>query len=84
MIKQKHSLGQVFLKDKKYIERIVSALDVKGKNVLEIGPGEGVLSSRIVSKANKLYCVEIDPDLCRLLRDKFKVIQSVKIICSDI
>jgi 16S rRNA (adenine1518-N6/adenine1519-N6)-dimethyltransferase len=84
MIKQKHSLGQVFLKDKKYIKIIVSTLDIKGKNVLEIGPGEGVLSSCIAQAANKLYCVEIDSRLCRLLRQKFKDTQSVEIICSDI
>ena len=39
-----HSLGQVFLKDKHYIKKIVDSLVVDNEEVLEIGSGTGMIS----------------------------------------
>ena len=55
MIKAKKSLGQNFLIDKKILEKIVNATEIKDKIILEIGPGTGNLTSFIFKKNPKKY-----------------------------
>ena len=43
----KRSLGQNFLNDKNIIKKIVSLVNVKNKNIVEIGPGKGALLVRL-------------------------------------
>lgn len=63
--------GQNFLIDEGAIERILHALDLKGgENLLEIGPGLGVLTERLLEKDLTLYAVEIDRDLAALLEEE--------------
>lgn len=83
-MKLSQSFGQVFLKDKKYIDRILSCLDIEEQEVLEIGAGDGRISERILPKAKYLYCVEIDRRFCDLLRKKFSPAANLEIIQSDI
>ena len=73
MIKAKKSLGQNFLIDNNIIKKILEITDIKDKEVLEVGPGTGNLTTEII-KANpkKLYLVEKDNDLSKLLNEKFK------------
>ena len=54
MIKAKKSLGQNFLIDKNIIDKIVNLIDIKDKNILEIGPGTGNLSEQILKKKNQI------------------------------
>jgi 16S rRNA (adenine1518-N6/adenine1519-N6)-dimethyltransferase len=84
MIRQKRSLGQVFLKDKKYIEKIINCLDLEDKKVLEIGPGKGEITYLIGKEAKKLYCLEIDQRFYSFLKKKFSPKSNVEIICADI
>ena len=49
-IKAKKSLGQNFLIDREVLEKIVSTIDITGKEVLEIGPGSGNLTKYILKK----------------------------------
>ena len=49
-VKPKKSLGQHFLKDNNIANKIVDSLDGKSKNVLEIGPGMGVLTKFLLKK----------------------------------
>lgn len=83
-MKQKHSLGQVFLKNKKYIDKIFDFTDFNEKRVLEIGPGNGDISAIIAQNSKELTCVEIDKGLCAYLQDKFKTSDNVVIVNSDI
>lgn len=83
-IRQKHSLGQIFLRDKKYIRKILTNLDIDGKTVLEIGPGKGEISDYLHQRAKYLYCVEIDPRFCNFLKNKFRKKSNVKIIQGNI
>ena len=53
MIKAKKSLGQNFLIDKNILEKIVNLTEIKNKNILEIGPGTGSLTSNILKKNQK-------------------------------
>ncbi len=46
----KKSLGQNFLIDKNVIRKIVNLVDIKKKNVIEIGPGDGALTDEIIKK----------------------------------
>ena len=64
MIKAKKSLGQNFLIDKNIIEKIINIVEIKNKNVLEIGPGTGNLTSKILDKApKKVTVIEKDKNL---------------------
>ena len=44
----KKSLGQNILIDKNIIRKIVNLVDIKNKNVIEIGPGDGALTDEIL------------------------------------
>ena len=73
MIKAKKSLGQNFLVDKNIIQKIVNIIDIKGKEVFEVGPGTGSLTTEILNaNPKKLYLVEKDNDLSKILNEKFK------------
>ena len=82
-IKPKKSLGQNFLIDRNVLDHIVDVVEITNKNVLEIGPGSGNLTSFILKKnPNKLYVVEKDDELALLLQDKFT--NEITIINDDI
>ena len=61
-VKPKKSLGQHFLKDNNIANKIVDSLDGKAKNILEIGPGMGVLTKFLLKKKYNLMLVEIDSE----------------------
>ena len=82
-IKAKKSLGQNFLIDREVLEKIVSIINITNKDVLEIGPGSGNLTTYILKqKPKKLYVVEKDDDLAILLKEKFNT--DIEIINEDI
>ena len=81
--KHKKSLGQNFLIDRNILDHIVSIVDISGKNVLEIGPGSGNLTTYILKKnPKKVYVVEKDDDLAVLLHNQFN--NEIEIINKDI
>ena len=72
MIKAKKSLGQNFLIDKNILEKIVNVAEIQNKNILEIGPGTGNLTSYILKKnPKKLFVIEKDNDLAIKLKSVF-------------
>ena len=63
----KKSLGQNFLIDKNIIKKIVSLINFKDKNVIEIGPGKGALTEEILKKNPKsLIVIEKDTNLAKI------------------
>ena len=65
------SLGQNFLQDPNIINKIVSALTVGADDVvLEIGPGRGALTEKLLSLAKNLHLVEFDRDLVDYWRSR--------------
>ena len=71
-IKAKKSLGQNFLIDRNVLEQIVNTVDIFNKEVLEIGPGSGNLTTFILKKKpKKIYVIEKDDNLSSLLEEKF-------------
>ena len=72
MIKAKKSLGQNFLTDENIINKILEITDITDKEILEVGPGTGNLTSEILKKKpKKMYLIEKDNELSNLLNEKF-------------
>ena len=72
-MKAKKSLGQNFLKSKEILNIIIKTADLKEKDIiLEIGPGKGFLTEKILEKVKKAIVVEKDDRLVCLLKEKFK------------
>ena len=83
MIKAKKSLGQNFLTDKNTLEKITGTTVIKNKNILEIGPGTGNLTSYILkNNPNKVIVIEKDKNLAFKLDNEFQ--NKIKVINADI
>jgi 16S rRNA (adenine1518-N6/adenine1519-N6)-dimethyltransferase len=68
----KKKWGQNFLRNRGAVAKIVEAIGAQADElILEIGPGEGVLTEKLVELPNELEAIEIDPDLERQLRIRF-------------
>jgi len=61
VIRAKKSLGQNFLIDQNIIDEITNIIKIENKNILEVGPGTGNLTSAILyKKPKKLIVIEKD------------------------
>ena len=64
--------GQHWLRSDQVLNQIVAAAEiVEGDRILEIGPGKGVLTQRLLNSVAKVLAVEIDRDLCLQLSEQF-------------
>lgn len=64
--------GQNFLRDDGVVHRIVMAVNPKpGDHLVEIGPGEGVMTAAFLQQASRFDAIEIDRDLAAHLRQRF-------------
>tara|TARA_B100000214_G_scaffold147053_1_gene105082 strand:- start:121 stop:882 length:762 start_codon:yes stop_codon:yes gene_type:complete len=73
-IAHKKSLGQNFLRDRLFLERIIGSSEIQNlNNVIEIGPGDGALTDYILEKTKNLTAYEIDKDLFEILSKKFQM-----------
>ena len=82
-MKAKKSLGQNFLINDTIINQIVSLfVSKKDDLIIEIGPGRGALTSKLVKKEGTLKCIELDTDLKRYL-EKYNS-EKCQIIFQDI
>ena len=85
MIYNKKSLGQNFLIDSNIKKKIVNSVDVKDKDVIEIGAGKGDLTDEILKRKPKsLLIIEKDSHLAEILKNKYRKINIVKTLCADI
>lgn len=81
-IKAKKHLGQNFLQSEKALNQILKAADIqKDENILEIGPGLGVLTQELAKKTKNLTTIELDTDLIPHLEKTLP--KHVKIIHQD-
>tara|TARA_B100001142_G_scaffold330165_1_gene396711 strand:- start:438 stop:1226 length:789 start_codon:yes stop_codon:yes gene_type:complete len=81
--KAKKSLGQNFLIDKNVIKEIINTVQIKDREILEIGPGSGNLTTYILKeKPKKIYVIEKDDDLSLSLYKKFD--NKINIINDDV
>ena len=81
----KKSLGQNFLTDKNIIKKIINLIEIKNKDIIEIGPGEGALTEEILKKKPKsLSIIEKDFNLFEKLKLKYFKNKIIKIYNADI
>lgn len=79
------SLGQNFLIDENVLDSIVSSSEInEDTGVIEIGPGFGTLTQRLLQKAKKVVCIEIDSSAIPILEDNLSEFDNLKIINADV
>ena len=84
-IKANKSLGQNFLINDEVIENIVKSSDLSKEDlVIEIGPGLGTLTKRLLEEAGKVLCVELDKKMINILQDRFVENAKFEVINEDI
>lgn len=81
----KKSLGQNFLRDQTIIDRIIDALDLRDdETVIEIGPGHGALTERLIDKAAQVLAIEFDRALIPVLNEKFADRKNLTLVNEDV
>jgi 16S rRNA (adenine1518-N6/adenine1519-N6)-dimethyltransferase len=82
-VKAKKHLGQHFLKDEDIAKKIADTLSLEGYNdILEIGPGMGVLTKYLLEKNLNTYVIEIDTESVSYLNENYPKLKD-KIISKD-
>ena len=86
--KETHSFrkkwGQNFLIDPNIVKKIYRTIGpIDSDNILEIGPGEGVLTKIILPEVNKMVSIEIDPVLVNKLNNSNRL-KKLKVVNKDI
>lgn len=82
-VKAKKHLGQHFLKDESIAQKIADTLNLEGYDeVLEIGPGMGVLTKYLLDKPVNTYVIEIDTESVVYLDENFPKLKG-RIISKD-
>ena len=83
-MRAKKSYGQHFLTNEAIAERIAKSLSpiFPGGNLLEIGPGKGMLTKYLLEEDYNLYVVEADPDMVDYLFEHFEALHG-RIIAAD-
>lgn len=84
-IRAKKSLGQNFINNEEFLNKLEKKIkSYSNTNIIEIGPGKGALTKRIINKQfKKLYLIEKDRKLAKLLSISFEENKKIKIINSD-
>ena len=81
----KKKYGQNFLKDENILKKIYKLIPYESLNILEIGPGDGKLTDKIIlKKPNLLTLVEIDKELFAFLNEKYYKHKNIELVNSDI
>ena len=85
MLFAKKSLGQNFLTDLNIINKIINIKNINKRNVIEIGPGKGALTDKILKNNRKsLLIIEKDINLYKILKGKYKNNKIIEIYNSDV
>ncbi len=81
----KKRFGQNFLHDGNQMRRILAAAElVPGERVLEVGPGTGALTKRLLDDGAEVIAVEIDHDLAAIMREQFGEDPKFSLIEADV
>ena len=87
MIKAKKKYGQNFLKDESIKQKIIEAMPNNELKIVEIGPGLGDLTKKLLETNKKITAFEIDLELCEFLKNSFKKeikSEQLELICDDV
>lgn len=78
-------LGQNFLINDNVIENIIEASNIEEKDlVIEIGPGLGTLTSKLLERAEKVIAIELDDKMISILKDRFKLYNNFILLNDDV
>jgi 16S rRNA (adenine1518-N6/adenine1519-N6)-dimethyltransferase len=78
-------LGQHFLNNPDIVDAIIDSANIQPTDiVLEIGPGEGILTEKLCQRAQQVISIELDTKLESVLNEKFKSQKNLEIIFDDI
>lgn len=81
----KKHLGQHFLHERRYIDRIVQAIDPKpGDRLVEIGPGQGAITFPLLDRHGELTVIEFDRDLIFPLTEAARAHGTLEVIHRDV
>lgn len=84
-VRAKKRLGQHFLDDSHYIDRIVASIAPRADDaIVEIGPGEGALTLPLLRAAGRMTAIELDTDLLPRLRAATATLGTLDIVQSDV
>jgi 16S rRNA (adenine1518-N6/adenine1519-N6)-dimethyltransferase len=84
-LKARKSLGQHFLTDEGMLQRIISAAELTpDDNVVEVGPGLGVLTRELAKRAGRVFAVELDNRIASMLQKTLAPFLNVTIINKNI
>lgn len=67
---RRQRLGQHFLRDGRIAEAIASAVPSEPPRVLEVGPGKGALTTKLLARFTRVHTVELDPAFATSLRER--------------
>lgn len=83
-LRPRRSLSQNFLTDAEALDAIVAAADLApGDGVVEVGPGLGVLTRRLLAAGCRVLAVELDPRLAAYLRRELDAVDGFELIEAD-
>ncbi len=78
-------LGQHFLFQSSILERIAAAAcPSRERLVIEIGPGRGTLTAKLLERAERVIAVEIDADLAASLRVQYAAVSALEVVHADV
>ena len=79
------SLGQNFLIDDDVVNKIVETANISEDDlIIEIGPGLGTLTSRMLEKAGKVIAIELDRKMVAILQERFALYKNFELINEDV
>ncbi len=83
-IRARKQFGQHWLKSHTALDKIIHTAQLKEcDRILEIGPGTGVLTKRLLSLVDKLLAIEIDRDLCKKLVNDYGKVDNFLLLEGD-
>ena len=83
-LRPKKEFGQHFLASPRAVRTIVAeALGSGAPRLLEIGPGPGVLTGPLLEDGRPLWAVELDPEACGLLQERFGTLEAFHLLAGD-
>lgn len=84
-IKADKKLGQNFLISDEAVSKIIDSSDITENDlVIEIGPGLGTLTKELLERAGKVICIELDPRMVKILKERFSLYDNFEIIYEDV
>ena len=80
----KRRFGQNFLVDRNVVDRIIAAVNPQpNETIIEIGPGRGALTSKLIANAGRVLAIEFDRELVPQLRQQFSNNANLQVIEAD-